>query len=216
MDGTFVDGTFVDSLASLLAFFAAGLLFAVSMTVTPGPNNLMLLLSSIRFGPRRTVPHALGIIIGVPFMLLSIGFGLGQIFLLYPALHLMIKIIGAAYLLYLAWKMAFAPIQSSNSRAPSPMTFMQSALFQWVNPKAWVMVIGAVGTFTSLGDAIFIEIAVLAIAFMLAAVVSTSVWICFGEVLGRLLNNPQQRRWFNGLMGLLLVATVLPMLSSSL
>ena len=198
---------------SVVAFFVTCFLFAVTMTVTPGPNNVMLLTSSLNFGPRRTLPHALGIIVGVPFMLLSIGLGLGQIFLSYPLLHQIIKVVGALYLLYLAWKMAIAPARNPTSHAASPMTFIQAALFQWVNPKAWVMVIGAVSTFTSVGEAVFVELGILMIAFLLAAMISTSTWICCGAVLNRLLNNSQQRRWFNGLMALVLVATVLSILN---
>ena len=123
--------------------------FAFVSSITPGPNNLMLLASGVHFGFVRTLPHMLGIGIGFTLMTFLVGLGLGEIFKLVPALYTGLKYLGAAYMLYLAWKIAnSSPIRESET-VGRPMTFLQAALFQWVNPKAWVMAVYAIVTYTA-------------------------------------------------------------------
>jgi threonine/homoserine/homoserine lactone efflux protein len=196
--------------------FLASFLFAVSMTATPGPNNIMLLTSSLNFGARQTIPHGLGIICGVPLMVSATGLGLGQLFVIFPVLHQVIKVLGISYLLYLSWKIVMSNTQLKPRNVAKPLSFIQAVLFQWVNPKAWVMAIGAVSAFTTVGTKVPTEIAVISFAFLLAAITSTTIWVFCGVLLTQLLTNPRQRKIFNIVMGLLLVATVLPMLSSAL
>jgi threonine/homoserine/homoserine lactone efflux protein len=119
-------------------------LFVFVSSITPGPNNLMLLSSGTRFGFRRTIPHMLGIGVGFMVMIALVGLGLAQLFLLYPPLHLALKIVSITYLLYLAWKIATSePPTADEAETGKPMTFLQAAAFQWVNPKAWTMTLTA-------------------------------------------------------------------------
>ena len=130
-----------------MSFYLPLILFCVSSTVTPGPNNLMLLISSIKFGIRRTFFHYLGICLGFPFMVLVVGLGLESIFASHPKLHLVIKVIGAVYMIWLALKI-ISSSSYSDEKNSKPLNFKQAALFQWVNPKAWVMAIGVISTYT--------------------------------------------------------------------
>ena len=128
----------------LLAF----VLFAFVTSVTPGPNNLMLLASGVNFGLRRSVPHMLGVSLGFMLLVLAVGLGLGQLFQRWPLLHALLAWGGATYLLYLAWKIARSVAPSDSGAAPGkPFTFVQAAAFQWINPKAWIMAITAIGTY---------------------------------------------------------------------
>jgi threonine/homoserine/homoserine lactone efflux protein len=130
-------------LGLLLAF--AG--FAFVSSITPGPNNVMLLASGVNYGFRRTVPHIAGISLGCVAMVLLVGLGLEQVFAAVPQLYDVLRYTGAAYLLWLAWKIARAGPVVEGPSGGRPMTFCQAAAFQWINPKAWVIVVGAVGTY---------------------------------------------------------------------
>jgi threonine/homoserine/homoserine lactone efflux protein len=124
----------------LLAF----ILFAFVSSITPGPNNTMLLSSGVNFGFNRTIPHMLGISCGFALMVLAVGFGLGAVFKAYPILYTVLRYAGAAYLLYLAYKIATSgPAEDGDQSNTRPMSYLSAAAFQWVNPKAWVMAIGA-------------------------------------------------------------------------
>jgi len=129
----------------LLAVF----LFAVSSTITPGPNNIMVMTSGLNFGVKSTIPHLLGVCIGFPIMVILLGLGLGLIFDLYPFIHEFIKIFGVLYLLYLAWKIANSTSQIAGKQQQKPFSFIQAALFQWLNPKAWIMATSAIAAYTS-------------------------------------------------------------------
>jgi len=134
---------------SLDAFLAL-LLYAFVTSITPGPNNFMLLASGVNFGIIRTIPHMLGISIGFLVLLLAVGFGLGAVLTAFPALHTGLKIAGGAYLLYLAWKIAMSrSLTGKGETNARPMRFIDAAAFQWVNPKAWVMAVGAVSTYAA-------------------------------------------------------------------
>lgn len=193
-------------------------LFALVMVVTPGPNNIMLMASGLNYGARRTIPHACGIILGVPVMTLAVGFGLGKLFILAPALHQFIKVAGIAYLLYLAWCIANANTNEIKgeelNEGSQPLTLLQALLFQWVNPKAWVMVVGAISTYTS--DNILVEIFIIALCFFCAAFFSTSLWTLCGAALSKIITTVRYRLVFNRLMGVLLVLSVLPMINTAL
>lgn len=119
-------------------------LFALVSSITPGPNNIMLASSGLTFGFRRTIPHMLGVNLGFTLMLVLVGLGLGTMFQQLPWLYTVLKYAGAMYLLYLAWKIAMSGPLESGAQRGRPFTFMQAALFQWVNPKAWVMAVGVI------------------------------------------------------------------------
>lgn len=191
--------------------FLALLGYAFVTSITPGPNNLMLLASGVNFGFIRTVPHMLGVGIGFFVMLLAVGFGLGAVFTAFPALHLILKVLGSAYLLYLAWRIATTRSLAKEGKAGAvPMTFLEAAAFQWVNPKAWVMALSAMAIYTN-PDRPFLSIWIVAAAFALVNLPSVSSWAGFGTALRGFLSDPVRLKWFNIAMGVLLVLTLWPM-----
>jgi threonine/homoserine/homoserine lactone efflux protein len=192
--------------------FLALLVFAFVTSITPGPNNLMLLASGVNFGFVRTVPHMFGIAGGFATLLFGVGMGLGAVLKAYPALDLTLKIAGGAYLLYLAWKIAMSRSLAAKGEAKAvPMTFFQAAAFQWVNPKAWVMAVTAMAVYTN-PEAPFLSMLLVTAAFAAVNLPSVSVWAGFGMALRGFLADPGRLKWFNIAMGVLLVATLWPML----
>jgi threonine/homoserine/homoserine lactone efflux protein len=192
--------------------FLALLVFAFVTSITPGPNNLMLLASGVNFGFVRTVPHMFGIAGGFATLLFGVGMGLGAVLKAYPALDLTLKIAGGAYLLYLAWKIAMSRSLAAKGEAKAvPMTFFQAAAFQWVNPKAWVMAVTAMAVYTN-PEAPFLSMLLVTAAFAAVNFPSVSVWAGFGMALRGFLADPVRLKWFNIAMGVLLAATLWPML----
>lgn len=186
------------------------LAFALSSTLTPGPNNVMLTASGATFGFRRTLPHMLGVSLGFPAMVLAIGLGLGSVFVALPMIHEGLKIAGAVYLVWLAWRIARAGRKETEGSASRPMSFVEAALFQWVNPKAWMMAVSAVGAYTTLDGNVFAEIGLIVGIFLLTCFPSTAVWAGFGVAIGRVLKSDRALRVFNVTMALLLVASIVP------
>lgn len=196
-----------------LELFVALVVFAFVSSITPGPNNLMLLASGVNFGFRRTVPHMLGIAAGFASLLLGVGLGLGALLQAFPALHTTLKIAGAAYLLYLAWRIAMARgISAPGETSARPMRFLEAAAFQWVNPKAWVMAVTAMAIYASPASP-YLSVLVVTAAFTLVNLPSVSVWAGFGMVLRGFLADPVRLKWFNIAMGLALAASLWPMLA---
>ena len=192
--------------------FLALLVYAFVTSITPGPNNFMLLASGVNFGFVRTIPHMLGIGAGFFSLLLGVGFGLGAILMAFPSLHAALKITGGAYLLYLAWRIGMSRSLGKEGEAKAkPMTFLQAAAFQWVKPKAWVMAVTAMAVYTS-PQARFLSVVLVAVAFALVNLPSVSTWAGFGMALRGFLSDPLRLKWFNIAMGLLLAATLWPML----
>lgn len=191
--------------------FMALLVYAFVTSITPGPNNVMLLASGVNFGFVRTIPHALGIGGGFLTLLLAVGFGLGALLTAFPALHVVLKIAGGAYLLYLAWRIAMSRSMASGHAKARPMTFLEAAAFQWVNPKAWVMAVSAMAIYTNPASP-FVSVMMVALAFAAVNVPSVSTWAGFGTALRGFLADPARLKWFNIAMGLLLVASLWPMI----
>lgn len=183
--------------------------FALVMSITPGPNNTMLLASGVHFGLRRTVPHMLGITCGCMVMMIAIALGLGQIFTRLPVLYSVMEIFSVAYLLYLAWKIAGSRTLSVSAANERPMTFFQAAAFQWVNPKAWMMAVTGVTAFR-LHDNLLINALSLTLAFAIVNLPSITVWAAFGLAVRRFLSGPTMLRAFNWTMAALLVASIVP------
>lgn len=192
-------------------------LFAFVSSITPGPNNLMLLTSGVNFGVRRTMPHMLGVALGFTFMVVLIGLGLGQVFIRFPALYTALKLVGAAYLLWLAWKIANSgPMSSEIDAAPGkPMTFLQACAFQWVNPKAWMMGVTAVAAYSLLAEP-FLNALAVASVFGIINLPSVYVWVLFGAGMRQLLGDPGRVRLFNWAMAALLVVSLWPVLGERL
>lgn len=193
--------------------FLALLVFAFVSSVTPGPNNLMLLASGVNFGFRRTIPHMLGIGVGFFVLLLAIGFGLGALIETVPSFYAALKFAGGAYMLYLAWKIAMSRSigEAKHRDKAEPMTFLQAAAFQWVNPKAWVMAITGIATYAN-HDNYYVAVLLVSSAFAIVNLPSVSVWAGFGTLLRNWFSDPVRLKWFNLIMALLLVLSLWPML----
>ncbi|MCG8270832.1 LysE family translocator [Aquamicrobium sp. NLF2-7] len=186
--------------------------YAFVSSITPGPNNFMLLSSGVNFGFVRSIPHMLGIGIGFVVLLLAVGFGLGAVLTTFPALHTGLKIAGGAYLLYLAWKIAMSrSVETGGDGSAQPMTFLQAAAFQWVNPKAWVMAVTAMAVFSNPENP-FLSVILIAVVFGIINLPCVSSWAGFGMALRGFLSDPVRLKWFNIGMGVLLAATLWPML----
>ena len=181
--------------------------FAFVSSITPGPNNLMLMASGANFGLRRSIPHMLGISLGHLVMILLVGLGLIQLFDAFPLLHTIMKVLSVAYLLFLAWKIANAAPPAEGEPAGSPMTFLQAAAFQWVNPKAWFMALTAISVYAP--GQTTAAIATVAGIFALTNLPSIGTWTLLGVQMRRLLTSPYRLRAFNWTMASCLVATLL-------
>lgn len=192
----------------LLAF----VLFAFATAGTPGPNNMMLLASGANFGFRRTILHILGISAGLGVMVVAMGWGLSGVFRAFPILHEILKWLGAAYMLWLAWKIATATGINDKSAAGQPMNFLEAAAFQWLNPKAWAMALGAATTYTPEGSG-SLTVLVLAGTFMLVGAPCSAAWAGFGQGMRRFLDRPAILRVFNVSMAVLLVASLYPLMT---
>jgi len=192
---------------SLLIAFV---MFAVVMFFTPGPNNIMLLSSGLTYGFRRTVPHILGITVGFAFMIGAVGVGLGTVFIAYPVLQMILKYAGAAYLIYLAAVIAMSePVEPDQANARGPMTFWGAAMFQWVNAKGWVMVIGTITAYAAIASFPW-NIAIQVTLSLILGAVSCTAWALFGTALRPILTSPMAVRAFNVVMALLLLASLYP------
>lgn len=192
--------------------FFALLVYAFVTSVTPGPNNFMLLASGVNFGFARTVPHMLGISVGFASLLAGVGLGLGALLTAFPSLHAALKVAGGVYLLYLAWRIGMSRSLGKNGETGArPMTLPGAAAFQWVNPKAWVMAVTAMAVYTN-SDQPFLSVAIVVFAFTLVNLPSVSCWAGFGVALRGFLADPVRLKWFNIAMGVLLAATLWPML----
>ncbi|WP_425078865.1 LysE family translocator [Ruegeria denitrificans] len=190
----------------LLALIA----FAFVTSITPGPNNLMLMASGANFGFRRSIPHMLGIGVGFTLMVLLVGAGLVQVFDRYPVSYSVLKVVSVIYLLYLAWKIAHAAPAGGALAAGTPMTFLQAAAFQWVNPKAWAMALTATTAYTP--SQTLHAIALVALVFGAVNLPSVSTWTFLGQQMSRVLTNPRRLVLFNWTMAVLLVASLYPVL----
>jgi len=185
--------------------------FAFVSSITPGPNNLMLMASGANFGFGRTVPHMLGVGLGFMLMILLVGLGLMQLFDLYPVLHTVLTVVSVVYLLYLAWKIANAAPPGKAEQTGTPFTFLQAALFQWVNPKAWSMALTAVTIYAPSKD--LIGILWVTLLFGALNIPAINLWVLFGREMPRFLTNQRRLRVFNFAMAALLVATLYLVLS---
>ena len=183
--------------------------FAVAAAFTPGPNNSMLAASGTKNGVRRTVPHILGVCGGVPMLVLAVGLRLGVLFERYPELHTVLKLVGAACLLVLAWRIATAGRRAADIGPGRLLTFLEAALFQLVNPKGWVFAVTAVATYTSVGEPAAAELTIVLAVCLPVSIGSTITWTVFGAGRNRFLHeSPTRLRTFNFGMALLLVLSI--------
>lgn len=192
------------SLDSLIALF--GILLAA--TWTPGPNNLMLASSGATFGLRATAPHIAGVFAGFGFMLFVVALGLGEVFDRIPVIQEVLRWLGAALLLWVAWRIAKTKAPGEPGAKTRPFTFVQAAAFQWVNPKGWAMCIALVGQFMG-GESSILVAGILAGVSMVSGVTSATGWAAFGEFLQRWLKSPRHLKMFNLSMAAVIVIGVL-------
>ncbi len=183
--------------------------FALAAACTPGPNNIMLTASGVNFGFARSFPHMAGIVIGFALLIASTGSGLQMVFAAFPAAHGALKVAGVVYMLWLAHKVALSGLPEKADSA-QPLTFVQAAAFQWINPKGVLTVLSATALFIRPQFA-GRDLAMMLAVFSVATVISVVIWTGFGTVLSRALTTPRQARIFNIVMALLLVASIIPM-----
>jgi threonine/homoserine/homoserine lactone efflux protein len=199
-----------------LDLFLAFAAFALVSSVTPGPNNLMLMASGTNFGLVRSLPHMLGVSIGFVAMVLLVGLGLVGLFKAFPIAYVILKWISVAYLLYLAWKIATAAPPSAKGGAQAldakPLRFEQAALFQWVNPKAWTMALTAVTVYAPTKPNPFLGLVAVAVIFGVINLPSVGLWTLMGAQMRRFLDDPRKLSAFNLTAALLLVATLYPVI----
>ena len=187
-------------------------LFSLVMSLTPGPNVVMVTASAANFGFRKVVPHMLGVTLGFGLLVMAVGLGLAGLFEAEPRIHIGLKYAGAVYLLYLAWRIAHAHSQSSTVACAKPIGFVEAALFQCVNPKGWVFAVGALAAFTTVDGNVWRETSVVAAVNAATCLLSVVVWAGFGTIIGRFLSNPRARTVFNWSMAGLLALSLLPIL----
>lgn len=190
--------------------FLSLLAFAFVSAMTPGPNNTMLLASGVNFGFFRTRAHILGVVIGFTILLLAIALGVGRLLVLVPGLYSVLRIVSIAYLLWLAWRIgtsgATDPIVGEDAK---PMTFLEAALFQWVNPKGWMVCLSIAANYIK-PDNLWADVATLATVITIVSTISASSWAFFGTSLRPLLKDERSMRIFNVVMALALVASLWP------
>jgi len=183
--------------------------FATVTCFTPGPNNTMLMASGLNYGFGRTVPHVLGVTLGFAGMVLAVALGISGVFKAIPQLYEILKVVSILYLLWLAWRIASASPKVGGTEGSRPFTFLEAAAFQWVNPKAWVMALGASATYV-LAASPLVSVVVIAAIFAVAGLGSSSTWAFGGMALRRLVNRPYLVRVINVVLALLLVGSLWP------
>lgn len=187
--------------------------FALITSITPGPNNMMVTVSGANFGVARSLPHVLGICTGFPLMVMAVGLGLGGVIEAWPLLHHVLTYVAFAYLVWLAWKLARSGrVDASGVRLGAPVGFLQAVLFQWVNPKAWIMALGATALYVGPGEPPFLAVSRIALIFVVAGLPAMLAWCLFGTAIARLLQDARHVALFNGGMAVLLVASMVPTL----
>lgn len=195
-----------------LDLFLALALFAFVSSITPGPNNLMLMTSGANFGFRRTIPHMLGVGLGFVLMILLLGAGLVRLFDAFPMAYDLLRGLSVVYLLFLAYKIATAAPLRKTADVGNPMTFIQAAAFQWVNPKAWAMALTAISAYTPSQS--FGSVLLVGVVFGAINLPSVGSWTLLGQQLARILTNRTRLVVFNWTMAVLLVASLYPVIWS--
>jgi threonine/homoserine/homoserine lactone efflux protein len=186
--------------------------FAFVASITPGPNNLMLMTSGVKYGFGRTLPHLAGVVLGFALMIAVVGLGLSILFERYPQILPTMRIAGSLYMLWLALRIALAKPISKAEPGGRPIGFFAAAGFQWVNPKAWAMALGALAAYAGVVDSYAGGVLLIAALCGVIAIPCCVAWTLFGASLSRLLMDPRASRPFNWTMAALLVASIAPTL----
>ena len=187
--------------------------FTFVSSITPGPNNTLLLLSGAHWGFRKSLPLMLGIPVGFSLFLFAVGMGLGNAFAAWPALHTVLKAVSIGYLLFLAWKLARAGSPNkAESKSARPVSFGAAVALQWINPKAWLMAVSAMSVYVPVGAPPLVPVLIVTAVFVLVALPALLTWFFFGRTVSRFLTNPRRVLAFNLLMALLLLGSIVPIL----
>jgi len=184
------------------------ILFAFVSSITPGPNNIMLMSSGANYGFQKSLPHMFGVGIGFAIMVFLVGIGIVTLFDLIPASYEVLKVLSALYLLYLAYKIAKSSAPDHQASRSKPMTFVQASLFQWVNPKAWTMALTAISVYAPTRS--FASVLLVAVIFAFVNIPSVSTWVVMGQSLNKILHKPRMLRAFNYTMAFFLVISLYP------
>lgn len=191
--------------------------FAIVALLSPGPNTVLLTASGATFGFRRSLPVIAGICFGVPLLILAVGLGLGAVLETVPETRIVIKLIGVAYILWLAWKIASADPKGLDQNVPSadgrPVGAIQAAILQWVNPKVWTMAVATMGAYGVAANNPTIQAAIIALIFFLVCVPAAVIWTGFGVAVRGLLTTRRAVRAFNMVMAILLVVSLEPIIA---
>jgi len=200
------------TLSLLLSLFT----FAMTTTLSPGPNNIMVLSSGLTFGYKKTIPHMLGVIIGFPLMLIVIGLGAGILFEKFPLALLLLKYTGIIYLLWMSYKIFTTTnnYEREEENSSKPFTFMQSALFQWFNPKAWIMGTTVISIYVSIQEESFYQILSISFMYLFTTFIGMNIWVAGGIFLKRFISNPRFVKNLNKVLALLLIVSIIPVLFS--
>ncbi len=195
--------------------FLALQLFAAVAAFTPGPNNTLLMASGVNFGFRRSLPLVCGVTIGFPLMIGLVGLGLGRIFETYHGLYQVLKYAGATYMVYLAWKIASSkPAEDAQGVEAKPMRFIQMVLFQWINPKGWIMAVTALSAYTA-AQSYYAGLSLVVGTFVFMGLTSALTWALFGAGLKQIMTSPRFFRMINFALAALLLVSLVPMLKAS-
>lgn len=184
------------------------LLLAVPAYFTPGPNNLMLMTSSAKFGLGATLPHALGIVLGFPFMVFAVGLGLGELFTAYPQIKLVMKYGAALYFLWMAWHLLGLKIGEGDAKS-RPLRVQEAALFQWINPKAWAMATSLVAAYVVVGEMRMTSLLLVTAGCLALAPFSSILWMIFGKQMQNFLQRTHSERFLGAILAVLMVIAVI-------
>lgn len=186
-------------------------IFSFSTSMTPGPNNIMLMSSGLTFGYRKTLPHILGVVLGFPLMTVFVGLGLGELFQNIPHLFNILKVAGTFYLLWLAWHIAKSkPKLKENDPNSKPLGFYKIVFFQWVNVKNWIKIITATSVYVTSSSNSSMQVIIISLIFFSTVVISANSWAIAGSVLQKLVKSDKGITRFNTTMAVLLVASIVP------
>ncbi|WP_185232862.1 LysE family translocator [Teredinibacter franksiae] len=199
-----------------MEFYASILLFSVSTSITPGPNTVMLMSTSLNYGVRGSLPAYFGVCLGFMLMQMAIALGLGGLFVVFPWLHYAIKYVGALYLLFLAWKIAQMSGLANTLLGANPVGFWQAVALQWVNPKAITIAVGGIAAYTTPGEDALAQAMMVVAIFFFVGLFSMGVWVLFGAALQKLINSSSVSRYLNVSMAIALVLSIIPVLGSGL
>lgn len=186
-------------------------IFGLVTSVTPGPNNTYLLASGMNFGLRRSMPYLLGILSGLTFIVLSIIFGLGLVFTTFPVVYQILKWVGFAYICWMAYGVATSGTKSAKAKTSEHVGYLKALLFQFVNPKAWIVSGSFVATYVPTGQGLLIEI-LLALVLVITTFPGAFIWATAGQLLSAWFSDPRKRQIFNVVAAVLLVLSMVPVL----